>query len=134
VCAITMLAQPAFAKTIARRLAIFDLDETLIHAAEQPLAREPDFTVGPFPVYKCPFVKELLIDCARDCTLAVWTSATRGYAEAVLDRLIPTGVSLAFVWTRERCTRRYMSEGQNGSWIKDFKEGQEAGAFHWNVS
>ena len=122
-----MLAQPAFAKTIASLLVIFDLDETLIHAAERPLAREPDFTVGPFPVYKRPFVEELLIDCARDCTLAVWTSATRDYAEAVLDRLIPAGVSFAFVWTRERCTRRYMPEEQDHGWIKDLKKVKKRG-------
>ena len=122
-----MLAQPAFAKTIANLLVIFDLDETLIHAAERPLAREPDFTVGPFPIYKRPFVEELLIDCARDCTLAVWTSATRDYAEAVLDRLMPAGVSFAFVWTRERCTRRYMPEEQDHGWIKDLKKVKRRG-------
>jgi len=122
-----MLAQPAFAKSIASMLVIFDLDETLIHATEQPLAREPDFTVGPFPVYKRPFAEDLLVDCARDCTLAVWTSATRDYAEAVLDRRMPTGVSFAFVWTRERCTRRYMSEEQEYGWIKDLKKVKKHG-------
>jgi hypothetical protein len=106
---------------------IFDLDETLIHAAERPLAREPDFAVGPFPVYKRPFVEELLIDCARDCTLAVWTSATRDYAETILERLIPEGVSLAFIWTRERCTRRYIPEEQGYGWIKDLKKVRKRG-------
>jgi len=122
-----MLTLPTFAKPIASLLVIFDLDETLIHAAERPLAREPDFAVGPFPIYKRPFAEDLLIDCARDCTLAVWTSATRDYAEAVLDRLIPAGVSLAFVWTRERCTRRYMSEEQDHGWIKDLKKVKKHG-------
>ena len=60
-----MFDQPAFAKTIASLLVIFDLDETLIHATEQPLARDPDFAVGPFPIYKRPFTEELLVDCAR---------------------------------------------------------------------
>jgi TFIIF-interacting CTD phosphatase-like protein len=124
---VTVLAQPAFAKTIANLLVIFDLDETLIHATERPLAREPDFTVGPFPVYKRPFVEELLIDCARGCTLAVWTSATRDYAEAVLEQLVPAGISFAFVWTRERCTRRYMPEEQDHGWIKDLKKVKRRG-------
>jgi hypothetical protein len=122
-----MLSQPAFANTITSLLVIFDLDETLIHAEERPLAREPDFTVGPFPVYKRPFAEDLLVDCARDCTLAVWTSATRDYAEAVLDRLMLTGVSFAFVWTRERCTRRYMSEDRDHGWIKDLKKVKKHG-------
>jgi TFIIF-interacting CTD phosphatase-like protein len=127
-CAITMFDQPAFAKTIASLLVIFDLDETLIHAAEQPLARDPDFAVGPFPIYKRPFTEELLVDCARECTLAVWTSATRDYAEAILERLLPKDVRLAFVWTRERCTRRYMSEEeQDHGWIKDLKKVKKHG-------
>jgi len=123
----TMFDQPPPAKIIDSLVVIFDLDETLIHATEQPLAREPDFMVGPFPVYKRPFVEELLIDCARDCTLAVWTSATRDYAEVVLDRLIPAGVSLAFVWTRERCTRRYIPDEQDYGWIKDLKKVKKHG-------
>jgi len=127
VCAITTFTQPAVAKTIDRLLVIFDLDETLIHAAEQPLAREPDFVVGPFPVYKRPFVEELLVDCTRDCTLAVWTSATRGYAEAILERILPEEVRLAFVWTQERCTRRYLPEEQGYGWIKDLKKVRKRG-------
>ena len=125
--AMTMFDQPSFAKTIASLLVIFDLDETLIHATEQPLARDPDFAVGPFPIYKRPFTEELLVDCARECTLAVWTSATRDYAEAILERLLPKDVRLAFVWTRERCTRRYMSEEQEYGWIKDLKKVKKQG-------
>lgn len=122
-----MLAQPAFGETVASLLVVFDLDETLIHSAERPLARDPDFTIGPFPAYKRPFAEELLADCARDCTLAVWTSATRDYADAILDQLMPEGVSLAFVWTRERCTRRYMPEEQGYGWIKDLKKVKRRG-------
>jgi len=123
----TMFDQHALAKTVASLLVIFDLDETLIHAAERPLAREPDFAVGLFPIYKRPFVEELLVDCAHDCTLAVWTSATRDYAEAILERLIPQGVRLAFVWTRERCTRRYIPDEQDYGWIKDLKKVKKHG-------
>lgn len=108
-------------------LVIFDLDETLVHATERPLAREPDFTIGPYLVYWRPFVEELLVDCARYCTLAVWTSATRDYAEPVLAQLIPLGVSPAFVWTQERCTHRYLPEEQSYGWIKDLKKVKKRG-------
>jgi TFIIF-interacting CTD phosphatase-like protein len=117
-----VLSPPSFAKTIASLLVIFDLDETLIHTAEQPLARDPDFNLGRFLVYKRPFVEDLLIDCARNCTLAVWTSATQDYAEAILERLIPEDIELAFVWTRERCIRRYDSEQEGYGWVKDLKK------------
>jgi carboxy-terminal domain RNA polymerase II polypeptide A small phosphatase len=122
-----MFDQSTLANANASLLVIFDLDETLIYAAERPLAREPDFMVGSFPVYKRPFVEELIIDCARGCTLAVWTSATLDYAEAILERLIPKDVQLAFVWTQERCTRRYIPDEQGYGWIKDLKKVKKHG-------
>lgn len=87
-------------------LLILDLDETLLHARERPLAREPDFTVPPYAVYLRPGVLEFLGHAARHFTLAVWTSSSPAYARAVTTRLFGDIETLAFVWTSDRCTPR----------------------------
>ena len=55
-----------------RTLLILDIDETLIHASERPLDREPDFGVGPFSVYRRPGLAEFLEFCQSKFQVAVW--------------------------------------------------------------
>ena len=38
------------------KMLIFDVDETLMHATETPLAIALSFRTGPYSVYKMPFV------------------------------------------------------------------------------
>lgn len=47
-----------------RRLLIFDLDETLVHASEFALAHPCNFEVGPYLVYSGPFACELIESAA----------------------------------------------------------------------
>jgi TFIIF-interacting CTD phosphatase-like protein len=108
-------------------LLILDLDETLVHAVEAPLDRAADFRAGPYHVYERPHVRSFLTDVARDFTLAVWTSATADFARSVLVRIRPTDVPFAFVWARERCTRRRDPETQDTVWVKDLKKVKRQG-------
>jgi RNA polymerase II subunit A small phosphatase-like protein len=85
-------------------LLILDLDETLIHASEGPLDRPADFRVFGYYVYKRPHLDAFLRECSRHFALAVWSSASDDYVEAVVQRIIPPEIPLQFVWGRSRCT------------------------------
>ena len=98
-------------------LLILDLDETLVFATEEPLARPPDFRSCDYAVYRRPGVEAFLTRCLADFTVAVWTASGRQYAEVVVDELFgPRRAELVFFWTGERCTLRYDPERM--SWTK----------------
>ena len=85
-------------------LLILDLDETLIHASEAPLGRPADFRVFGYYVYGRPHLEAFLRECSRHFALAVWSSASDDYVEAVVARIMPPEIPLRFVWGRSRCT------------------------------
>jgi RNA polymerase II subunit A small phosphatase-like protein len=87
-------------------LLILDLDETLVHASEVPLARAPDFVVASYALYLRPGVAAFLDHVAQHYALAVWTSSSPLYARAVVDHVFADPTSLAFVWASDRCTLR----------------------------
>ena len=105
-----------------RALLILDLDETLIHASDEPLSRPPDFILGHFLVYKRPHLDEFLRFCAREFEVAVWTSGSADYARGLVEALFGPGYPLAFVFSRERCSLRRQAESGELSWIKDLKK------------
>ncbi|PAP74902.1 hypothetical protein B1759_16555 [Rubrivirga sp. SAORIC476] len=106
---------------------VLDLDETLLHASEAPLDRPPDFRLGPYHVYERPHVRNFLTGASGSFRLAVWTSATSGFAVPAIHRIRPLGVSFEFVWTRERCTRRLDMETGETVWVKDLKKVKRRG-------
>jgi RNA polymerase II subunit A small phosphatase-like protein len=81
-------------------LLILDLDETLIHAAEQPLERPADWRLGPYSVYCRPYLAEFLAAVAQSFALAVWSSGTIDYVEAMVARIMPHGRACAGLGTR----------------------------------
>jgi TFIIF-interacting CTD phosphatase-like protein len=91
------------------------------------LERAADFSVGPYHVYERPHVRSFLDTCARRFTLAVWTSATADFARLVLAQITPPEVAFAFVWARERCTRRRDMETHEVVWVKDLKKVKRQG-------
>lgn len=109
-----------------RPLLILDLDETLIHAAEAPLNREASFRCGRYHVYERPYAREFCAACSRHYELAVWTSASAEYAHCVVDHVLE-GVRTAFVWSREKCTRRFDADAREYYWVKDLRKVKRAG-------
>jgi TFIIF-interacting CTD phosphatase-like protein len=107
---------------MGKKLVIFDLDETLVYATEQRLARAPDFEVGPYAVYKRPFADELIAFCAAHFSIAVWTSSTEGYAAGVVSRLFAGDETLEFVYARKKCVERFDPETQDYYFIKDLRK------------
>lgn len=88
----------------ARKLLVLDLDETLIHAREQPLpGRVEDFHIAPYVVYQRPHLAAFIEAVSQDFDLGVWTSSGEHYAAQVIDRIFPAGL-LKFAWSSDRCT------------------------------
>jgi len=97
------------------KLLILDLDETLIHASSSAPAGH--FQVAEYRVLERPHARRFLQFAFHHFTeVAVWTAASRGYAEVVLRHLLGDDFAsrLAFVWCYERC-RRGM-DFDTGSW------------------
>ncbi|MDX8404529.1 MAG: HAD family hydrolase [Mariprofundus sp.] len=113
------------------QLLILDLDETLIHGSEEELDQPADFQVGQFLVYERPYLREFMNFCREHFIVAVWTTATPNYAEAILHKVCGHDYPFEFIWCRERCTAR--GEGNDGEfrWIKDLKKVQKNG---WNLN
>jgi RNA polymerase II subunit A small phosphatase-like protein len=86
------------------KLLILDLDETLVHASATKVREGADFQVFHYFVYKRPGLAEFLITCAQHFRLAIWSSASDDYVRAIVDHILPPGISLEFVWGRSRCT------------------------------
>ena len=108
-------------------LLILDLDETLVHATEEPLGRAHDFVVGPYFVYRRPHLAEFLYSCSACFRLAVWSTATDEYVRPVVERIMPPGIEPEFAWGRSRCVRGYDHEAFEEEFIKDLKKVKRAG-------
>jgi RNA polymerase II subunit A small phosphatase-like protein len=85
-------------------LLVLDLDETLVHATETPLAIEPRCEVAPYYLYQRPGLSEFLEHVSKLFRLAVWTSSSPAYARAVCSLVFRNTESLEFVWASDRCT------------------------------
>ncbi len=114
---------------MSRPLLILDLDETLVYATAEPRPDlgDPDFRVAAFAVYRRPHLAEFLRAVGGWYDLAVWSSASGPYVAALVGGLFPDPSSLRFVWSCERCTRRFHPEAQEYDWFKDLKKVKRAG-------
>jgi len=110
-----------------RRLVIFDLDETLVHAVETSLPIQHDFEVGPYLVHERPHLRELLAFAAERFDLAVWSSSSTEYVSAIVEHLFVPSHQLKFAWSVEKCVQRE-DPGSNGYiYIKDLRKVQGQG-------
>jgi RNA polymerase II subunit A small phosphatase-like protein len=112
---------------VDRILLILDLDETLIFANERPFERPADFQVGPYHVYRRPFLNAFLDSCCQHFKIAVWSSSGAGYLELVVHEIFPKSFSPVFVWSQERCVQRYDPERQTQYYVKDLKKVKRMG-------
>jgi RNA polymerase II subunit A small phosphatase-like protein len=103
-----------------KSLLILDIDETLVFATEHPLpSMNPDFRAGQYAVYRRPFVSEFLSQVSGWYELAVWSSASGSYVFEIVKNLFGDIERLKFIWSAERCTRRYDAETQEHFFTKD---------------
>lgn len=89
--------------SLPRKLLVLDLDETLVHATEDRLEHPEDFCVGPYFVYRRPYLSEFLEVVHSHFDVAVWTASGERYAAQVIEQIFAPG-KLKFVWSSQRCT------------------------------
>lgn len=111
----------------SRILLILDVDETLIFGSETPLAWQPNCQVGPYFVYRRPHLAEFLLACQQHFDLAVWSSSSADYLDAVISALFPQKIELRFVWSRGRCVQRFDPEWHTYYFVKDLKKVKRKG-------
>ena len=104
------------------KLLILDLDETLIYATDEPLTPRFDFRAAGYYVTRRPHLREFLSFCFKTFTVAVWTSSSSDYARLVVPQIFDAPERLAFVWSRQRCTRQFFAEEQDFEWVKNLKK------------
>ena len=86
-------------------LLILDIDQTLLHACVEPLARDHDFRTTHTYVYKRPGVDDFLEFCAEHFRVGIWTTAGPSFAGQIRDILFGPAYPLKFLRTVEHCTR-----------------------------
>jgi RNA polymerase II subunit A small phosphatase-like protein len=107
------------------KLLVLDMDETLVHADERLVRHE--FVVGPYRVVRRPYVDRFLAFAFEHfAAVGVWTAASRGFAEPVLDQLLDRG-RLAFLWCSDRCGRRWDPETGEIIPLKDLRKLKKRG-------
>lgn len=104
------------------KLLVLDLDETLIFGSEEGLDRPADFDVGPYSIYKRPGVDQFLAKVRSHFRVAVWTSSTQRYAGSVVSNVFPSDLELEFLWSRDRCTRKFNAELYEHEWAKNLSK------------
>ena len=116
-----------------RKLLILDLDETVVFATEQGLARQEDFRVAEYFVYKRPGLDRFIAFVFEHFRVAVWTASGSAYADAVTEQIFGGIGQLEFAWNRQRCTWRTDSESSDSYWVKDLKKVRRLGHSLSNV-
>jgi len=116
------------ALTESKALLVLDLDETLVHTVEEPLAGlEPDLYVGEYLVYKRPHVDTFLTRASLLYNLAIWSKFGTGYVVPTVRELLKPHPAPLFVWSFPRCTRRFNHDDHAVYHIKDLKKVRKQG-------
>lgn len=110
-----------------RQLIVFDLDETLVHASMTDLGQPMAFAFPPYFVYQRPFLAEMLEELAPHYDLAVWSSSSREYVDAVVAQVFGTRYPVKFAWSVERCVQRVDIKSNSYVYIKDLRKIQGQG-------
>lgn len=89
------------------KLLILDLDETLVHATQVPLAVPADFRYDIYHVYKRPGLEQFLMNISQHFTVGVWSSGGNEYVREIVKVITPSEMRNWFVvWGKSRCTIR----------------------------
>lgn len=108
-------------------LLILDIDETLLYSSAQPLHRPPDCRIGPYFTYTRPFLTEFLQKAQESFCIAVWSSSSSDYVQAIVNKTFPDTVQPEFIWSRDRCIQRFNPETYENYFVKDLKKVKRQG-------
>lgn len=115
-------ANPRRVEGDTRILLILDLDETLLFATDTPIGMEPVHRVFGYDIHWRPGLATFVQHVSRRFRLAVWTSSSGDYADAVCERIFPEISRLEFIWARDRCTRKFDHEIQEAYYAKHLRK------------
>jgi RNA polymerase II subunit A small phosphatase-like protein len=87
-----------------RKLVIFDLNGTVLHATKNRLRHEPQFQVRQYHIYVRPKVVDTLENLASHYDIAFWSSASNWFVDGVVSQLLPAHIKPAFQWGSSQCT------------------------------
>jgi RNA polymerase II subunit A small phosphatase-like protein len=105
-----------------RILLVLDLDETLVYGTERPIERPPDLELASFAIYKRPHVDAFLAASFAKFDVAIWSSASADYVQAIARALVPGPERLVFVWSSKQCTYHYDMDLRDYHWIKKLRK------------
>ncbi len=94
---------------------VLDVDETLLHASDVELKREPDFMIYGYYVYLRPHLREFLDYCTSCYQTAIWSSGGESYVNSVVEQAYGRQKFTA-IWDRSRCTAEVSAEASMGSY------------------
>lgn len=110
-----------------KKLLILDIDETLLHASENPLNLCHDFKTRLYYVYKRPYLDQFLHFCREHFKVAIWTTAGEEFASDIVKNIFPADYPLQFIWSRSRCTQYFSSEFMEYRYFKKLKKVKQEG-------
>jgi len=87
-------------------LIILDMDECLLHASAIPIKEiAADYKYQALYVYFRPGVAQFLAQAAQCYQLAIWSTGTDAYVQALIAAVTPPNIHYAFVWGRSKCRK-----------------------------
>jgi RNA polymerase II subunit A small phosphatase-like protein len=110
-----------------KKLLILDLDETLIHTEVIPDHMSDQFdwdfkmessNGSSYYTKKRPYLDQFLKFAFENFDIAVWTAASKDYAENILKNIGIDESNLKFLYTKENCTLR--ADNRNGSYTGQY--------------
>ncbi len=87
-----------------RKLIVLDIDETLLFASTTKLDLTLDYRASRTFVYKRPYVDEFLSYCLENFRVAVWTMASKRFADEIFRYVLPISRQLLFLWSAKQCS------------------------------
>lgn len=116
------MTEPGSAISKNVKLIVFDLDETLVHATATPLPYPHSFKIASYFVYVRPYASELIQLCAGRFDIAVWSSSSALYVEAVTRELFGNAVPLKFAWSVSKCVQKVDPISNGYIYVKDLRK------------
>ena len=110
-----------------KKLLILDIDETLLHASNTPLAAKPDFTLEKYHIYKRPHLDQFLSFCLDHFEVAIWTTASEAFANSIARELFEEPENLEFIWTEDKCTMVYNHQLSTHQHLKNLAKVKKKG-------
>lgn len=103
-------------------LVVLDLDETLIHATQIPLAVDYDFQFADYFIYKRPYLNWFLETIHSVFDLAIWSSADDRYVQGITELALPAELNFKFIWGRSHYTLRRDLDRDEYIYVKRLKK------------